>query len=177
MLKLVRPEWTYKKAYEAMMNEWHKDSGQIAPWPLTLPYDTDNNFQMMLRYIHNISLGINTGNYVPSTTYWVLDDEKDMMIGALNIRHYLFRDEFETWGHIGYGVRPSERNKGYGTKILGMALQEAEKMHLIKVLVCCLESNLASVRVIENNGGIFESFGFGFDNTNNQRIKRYWIKF
>ena len=174
MLKLVRPEWTYKKAYEEMMHEWHKDGGQISPWPLTLPYDTDERFQKMIKYLNGISLGIGIADYVPSTTYWVYDEGKDIIIGAVNIRHYLCREEFETWGHIGYGVRPSERNKGCGTEILKMALQEAEKMNLIKVLVCCFENNLASVSVIERNGGIFESFGY--DSSNNERIKRYWIK-
>ena len=33
-------------------------------------------------------------------------------------------------GHIGYGIRPSKRKKGYASKILELALKEAKKLNL-----------------------------------------------
>ena len=38
-----------------------------------------------------------------------------------------------TWGHIGYGVRPSERKKGYATQMLKLTLEEAKKKNIRKV--------------------------------------------
>lgn len=55
-------------------------------------------------------------------------------------------------GHIGYGVRYSEWNKGYGTLMLKLALEKAKAMGLGKVLITCDDDNAASAKVMENNG-------------------------
>ena len=49
-------------------------------------------------------------------------DENDKLIGAASLRHYLTVEGLNTWGHIGYGVRPTERKKGYGTEMLRLML-------------------------------------------------------
>ena len=40
--------------------------------------------------------------------------------------------------------------------MLRLALLEAKKIGLEKVLITCLDDNIASAKVIENNGGVFE---------------------
>ncbi|MBR6051706.1 MAG: GNAT family N-acetyltransferase [Clostridia bacterium] len=60
-------------------------------------------------------------------------------------------------GHIGYGVRYSEWNRGYGTKMLALALDKAKEMHISPVLITCNDDNLASARVIEKNGFTLEN--------------------
>ena len=45
--------------------------------------------------------------------YLVFDNNK--LVGLLDIRFDLTDDLRNKYGDIGYGVRPSERNKGYGT--------------------------------------------------------------
>lgn len=54
----------------------------------------------------------NLGEFASSTTYWLYDDENDILIGASNLRHYLTEEGLKLWGHIGYGIRPSERKIG-----------------------------------------------------------------
>ena len=64
-----------------------------------------------------LGMTINSHNGFPmegraaSSTYFVVD-EKDKIVGMCNIRHYL-TEYLDTSGsgHIGYGVRPSERKK------------------------------------------------------------------
>ena len=85
MLKFVKPEWTYKNRYIEMMGKWHKEGGMISPWPITLAYDADESFEKNVKHLNKVS------NFVPSTTYWLYDDETDILIGAVNIRHYLGR--------------------------------------------------------------------------------------
>ena len=46
------------------------------------------------------------------------------IIGAVNIRHSLTEHLFNAGGHIGYGIRPSERRKGYATKLLALSLEK-----------------------------------------------------
>lgn len=55
-------------------------------------------------------------------------------------------------GHIGYGVRFSRWNQGFGTQMLALALEEANKLGLSKVLITCDDDNIGSARVMEKNG-------------------------
>lgn len=60
-------------------------------------------------------------------------------------------------GHIGDGVRPSERRKGYGTAIIAKALEECKKLGIDKVLITCDSKNIGSRKAIIKNGGIKEN--------------------
>ncbi len=60
-------------------------------------------------------------------------------------------------GHIGYAIRASMRGKGYGNKILELAIPEAKKLGIDRVLVTCDVTNLASRKIIEKNRGILEN--------------------
>ena len=60
-------------------------------------------------------------------------------------------------GHIGDGIRPSERRKGYATAMIGLALEECRKLGINKVLMTCDKTNIGSAKSIMNNGGVLES--------------------
>lgn len=92
-------------------------------------------------------------DWVPATTYWLID--KDQFVGHTNIRHELNDYLAKVGGHIGYYIRPSARSKGYGTKILELAIIKAKQLGLQKVLITCDESNIASQKIIEKNKGEF----------------------
>lgn len=47
------------------------------------------------------------------------------ILGMINFRHYLNNYLAEYGGHIGYGIRPSERRKGYAKAILALVLENA----------------------------------------------------
>lgn len=68
--------------------------------------------------------GINLpDSWVPDSTYWLVTDH-NRIIGAVNIHHSLTEHLFNAGGHIGYGIRPSERRKGYATKLLALSLEK-----------------------------------------------------
>jgi len=55
---------------------------------------------------------------VPSSTYFaVVDDE---IVGIVDIRHRLNDHLLKVGGHIGYGIHPSHRRKGYASSALGL---------------------------------------------------------
>lgn len=90
---------------------------------------------------------------VPSNTFWLVDGAD--FIGAVCIRsridtHVLAR----LGGHVGYGVRPSKRRQGYGTRLLALALDVCRGMGIGIVRIGCAEDNVGSRRVIEANGGL-----------------------
>jgi hypothetical protein len=60
----------------------------------------------------------------------------------------------EKIGDIGYGVRPSERNKGYATAMLRYALSVCKEKGMGKVVLGCYKDNLASAATIRKNGGV-----------------------
>lgn len=78
------------------------------------------------------------------------------IVGMIDIRHRL-NDHLRLYGgHIGYSVRPDERRKGYAKRMLALALPEAKKRGIDRVLVTCDDDNEGSRRTIEANGGRFE---------------------
>jgi predicted acetyltransferase len=102
---------------------------------------------------------------VPSTVLWWV--EGDTYLGRLSIRHRLNAWLRDFGGHIGYMVRPSARGRGHATRMLAAALPIAADLGIDPALVTCDETNVASRKVIEANGGQYES---------RRGIKlRYWV--
>ena len=108
--------------------------------------------------------------FVPATQYVCVNGEGHIL-GMIDLRHRLNDYLAEIGGHIGYSVRPSERRKGYATRMLAMVLEEARKRGMPRVLVTCDEDNEASRRTIERNGGMFECLTRDDDDV----VRRYWI--
>ena len=102
---------------------------------------------------------------VPCTTLWYVDG--DTYLGRLAIRHVLTRPLLEWGGHIGYDVRPTARRRGHATAMLRDALPHARAVGIESALVTCDTDNVASRKVIESSGGVFEDVRVG--------KRRYWV--
>lgn len=59
-------------------------------------------------------------------------------------------------GTISYSIRPNERRKHYGTYMIKLLLEKCKELNIKEINISCLESNLASQKVIQNNGGKLE---------------------
>ena len=173
MIKLLKPDIKYFEQYKEMMDEWNMEGSRISPWPLHLKYHTKEYFEEMLKRVEDVENGINLDGYASSTTFWLYDDEANKILGASNLRHYLTEDGLKTWGHIGYGIRPSERRKGYATVLLKLTLEEAKKIGIGRVLLGAYTGNIGSWKVMEKCGGEFENIVI--EEETSLPIKRYWI--
>jgi predicted acetyltransferase len=80
----------------------------------------------------------------------------DLFVGRLSIRHELNDALRIEGGHIGYDTVPSFRGRGIATEMLRQALPVARTLGLQAVLITCDDTNAASIRVIERNGGVLE---------------------
>ena len=109
--------------------------------------------------------------WVPATTYLAIRKSDERMVGIINIRHRLNDFLLNFGGHIGYSVRRSERQKGYATQMLRLALEACPKLKLSKVLLTCDKENIASVKTILANGGKLENEVPEGD----KMTQRYWI--
>ena len=111
---------------------------------------------------------------VVSTQFILVREADDRLLGMLQLRHDLNDYLRRIAGHIGYSVRPSERRRGYAKRMLAMALDEARKLGLERVMISCSVENEASRRTILSNGGVFESTVL--DETDGELLERYWIE-
>ena len=167
ILKLVKLEEKYKKQLFEMMDEWSNSGEKIIPYAIRKA-----DYHDFEKYKESIEVKEETENSVLDSTYFALDIERDIFIGAVNIRHYLNNQLLLNGGHIGDGVRPSERRKGYATEMIRLALEECKKLGIDRVLMVCYKDNIASAKSIINNGGILENEIL----VENGKIdQRYWI--
>ena len=109
---------------------------------------------------------------VPSSTYLGVREKDNYIVGMIDIRHYLNEYLTQVGGHIGYGVRKTERNKGYAKQMLKLALEKCKELKIKKVLITCDEDNIASEKVILSANAKLEDIR----NVDGENKKRFWIE-
>ncbi len=109
---------------------------------------------------------------VPDSMLYAFLDGR--IVGRSSIRHELNDYLFKFGGNIGYAVATAYRQKGIATEILKQSLLYCrDVLKLKKVLVTCDEDNLASIKTIEKNGGVFENKIM--NEGKSVHTNRYWI--
>lgn len=168
MLTLIKMEEKYRPLLCEMMEEWTAAGEEIVPYSIR-----KCDYRDFESYVSGLDIREETEKLVPDSTFFCLDTDRQRLIGAVNIRHRLNEALRTAGGHIGDGIRPSERGKGYGTRMIALALNECRRLGLDCVLMCCGETNRASARTIEKNGGVLENIVSMPDGTS---VCRYWIR-
>ncbi|MBU2542930.1 GNAT family N-acetyltransferase [Patescibacteria group bacterium] len=167
-MKLVTPNLKYEKSWKEGLVEFDDTELWDGFWNVL---EKPTNLKDYIKKTKDYSKGKNLPeHWVTSNTYWLVDKEK--FIGHVNVRHKLSEQLKKAGGHIGYAIRPSMRKQGYGLKILQLALLEAKKIGLNKVLITCEDSNQISQKIIEKNNGQLENIF----KVNGKMIRHYWIK-
>jgi len=170
MMHLEFPQKSHEKMWFDIVAEFKTTDIVITPYALTLNLNNYDEYLIKTTNFHN---NINVHEqFVSATTYFLMDEKQDKILGAVNIRHMLNDYLLRVGGNIGYGIAPSERRKGYATKMLSLSLDKCREIGLEKVLLCCNKSNIGSAKTIKNNGGILEN---EIKEDNGNIIQRYWI--
>ena len=112
-----------------------------------------------------------TETLVPKTHRWAVAEEE--FVGRISIHHELNDALRVEGGHIGYDTVPSFRGRGVATEMLRQALPVARALGLSSVLLTCDDTNAASIRVIESNGGSLRATKT--IDTNRPPKRYYWI--
>ena len=108
---------------------------------------------------------------VPSSTYLGVREKDNYIVGMIDIRHYLNEYLTQVGGNIGYGIRKTERNKGYAKQMLKLALEKCKELKIKRVLITCDEDNIASEKVILSANAKLEDIR----NVDGENKKRFWI--
>ena len=112
-------------------------------------------------------------NRVPATQFLFIRTADNRLVGMLQVRHHFNEHLKQYGGHIGYSIRPGERRKGYAKAMLKMALPFCKEIGLNRVLITCIDGNIASEKTILANGGAYESTVYEPDEQ--VHLKRFWI--
>ncbi len=170
-LKLIKLTKEYEARLCEMIGEWREDQVKNhtnrSPWAIF-----KNDCRDFDRYLEELELKEPKDGKVPDSVFFLLDEERDRLLGAVNIRHYLNENLLKDGGHIGDGIRPSERRRGYGTELVRLALEECRKLGIDRVLMFCDKDNVASAKTIIKNGGVLDG---EFVNSDGEIEQRYWI--
>lgn len=170
-VRLIKLTKEYYSQLSEMIDEWKLDhevnQTNRSPWAIF-----KNDYHDFDYYLDNLEISEPKYGKVPDSVFFLLDAERNMLLGAVNIRHSLNDYLLQFGGHIGDGIRPSERGKGYATEMIRLALIECKKLGIEKVLMICNKSNIASAKTIIKNGGVLEN---EFVDENGEVNQRYWI--
>ena len=170
-LKLIKLSKAYEAELGEMIDEWRADQElnhtNHSPWAIF-----KNDHHDFDHYLEHLEVKDAEEGLVPDSVFFLLDEDRDRLLGAVNIRHYLNEHLLKEGGHIGDGIRPSERRKGYATEMVRLALLECKKLGIDRVLMTCDKDNIGSAKSILKNGGVLEN---EFLNEDGEIEQRYWI--
>ena len=154
VIRLVRPG----KEHQAMVTDY------ISEHALNLEYDIHGgalveklDYDVWLKQLaDNSDKSTVNKDWVVSSTFLGIRESDNRMVGIIDIRHELNDFLREYGGHIGLGIRPSERRKSYAAQMLEKALTYCKELGLEKVMTACYKDNVASRNTILKNGGVLE---------------------
>lgn len=152
-LRLVFPEEQHKTAALEYRDEFIRNGETVINGSGWL--DGIRNYTDWLAHVRrNKNRSKPDERWVPATTFFAVRNFDERIVGMIDVRHTL-KDEMKKYGgNIGYSVRPSERNKGYANRMLGLGLRFVKELGLSSVILTCDKNNPASWKVIQNWGGI-----------------------
>lgn len=139
-------------------------------------YDPKLPFQNYLDFIRDNKDAKTVRENSVLSTFLLAENQSGELVGRISIRFELNEFLSKVAGHIGYAITSEQRRKGYGTEILRVGLEFIRNnSELEKILITCDEDNFASTKIIESNGGVFESLYTGDEVVVPK--KRFWISF
>jgi len=164
--ELRKPDESMRNEFILFNEEWETQGEKLVPYAArrrALTYDAWKNEAEKLE--EEAPKGMVTAQV------WFLMRE-DIILGAISLRDSLNDYLRGVGGHIGYGVRPSERRKGYADLMLKEVLVIAKERGMKRVLITCNQGNIGSEKVIISNGGILGNVIEDGD----EMVARYWIE-
>ena len=158
MTKLIFPSLKHRENAIDFINEFHEFGSQINGTADLDEYIKNNNYEAWLNKVEDFRGRMNIpADRVPALTYFYIREEDQKIVGMVDIRLELNDFLRKEGGHIGYCVRPTERNKHYATNMLKEALKILNDQGINEAVITCASDNKASIAVIENCGGVLEA--------------------
>jgi predicted acetyltransferase len=151
-LELVAPGASREAGFLAMADEF-RAAGEAHF--IDEPVLVEDGFAAYLDWLERGRRGELEG-FAPWQALWAVDAADGRLVGVASLRHPLTLWMAEYGGHVGYRVRPADRRRGLGTRILALALERAAGLGIDPALVVCEPGNAGSIGVLRANGAVHE---------------------
>lgn len=174
-MQLVFPNLNYKEKAIEFINEFYEYNSEINGSGSLDRYLRESTYEEWLnKVLNDMDVANIVQPRVPALTYFYVREEDDKIVGMVNLRLALNDFLRAEGGHIGYGIRPTERRKHYATDMLTAALDVYRTLAFKEVIITCDKCNIASANVIKNCNG--ELVSESYSETYKELIQRYIIK-
>ena len=171
---LVKPDKSYEKQAIEYKKEHFENGEKIIH--ASSAWDKMDNYDEWLDLLKKqSSWETMINNWTVHSTFFGVRESDNKIVGLIDIRHELNSDFLRNYaGHIGYGIRPTERRKGYVTQMLQQALDYCKnELKLKRVMISCEKDNEGSRKTIINAGGVLER---EYEDSNGETVQIYWIE-
>lgn len=167
---LVKPTVDLKDSFLEGLAEFQQEG---LPWFMEMnPEELQQNFAAFVQSFNKKRTLWTQDEPVDESSFWAVRD--GVYLGGISIRHRLNADLKMMGGHIGYDTRPSFRRQGVASEMLSLALPLARQIGIKQALLTCNDGNMASIKVIEKNGGVLKETKPQFEGGPLKRY--YWIQ-
>ena len=156
-LILVKPDLSYKEAALEYINEFYQYNSMINGVGGLDRYLDD--YEGWLKKLEQDEIQVPNESRVPALTHFLVRVSDNKIVGMNNIRLAENQIVKEKSGHIGYSIRPTERQKGYNKINLYLSLEVCQKHNLKEVILYCFKNNLGSKKtILALDGKLFKEF-------------------
>jgi len=172
MLKLIERCPDFVSGYKEYCNELYDNN--VTYFRPTNPDTIDETwFSRTKDWYDRKQKGLNETDS-PSFHFWAVDENE--FIGEFQLRTKFTEKVLTDIGSIGYAVKPSRQNQGYGTQILRLGLEIAKSHKMEKVLLTINEKNIPSILICEKLGGkLTDTIKAHNEFEGDHFLRRYWI--
>lgn len=150
-LKHVVPTIDYKEQALDYINEFYEYNSDINGVGGLHRYL--DNYEGWLEKLEEDRNRIPDSEKVPAETFFLVRESDNRIVGMINIRLALNENLKKFGGHIGYSIRPTERQKGYNKVNLYLGLLECQRHGIKEVFMDCDKDNLGSSKTMQALGG------------------------
>ena len=145
------PSETDKNAWLDFVKDARKFYSEATP----LGFKDEEHYREWLNRLINLNIGttLKEGE-IPQSTFFMFQGTR--IVGYLTIKRKLINHV--PIGQVYINIRPSDRKKGFGTKLLVAALNKCREINLKQALISCPEESPGGIKLIEKaNGRLIET--------------------
>lgn len=167
-IKLVEIKDLDELNYLSYISSWKEMNETLSPSSCdmgTLSFSEWQKRELLLQNEETLPEG-----FVRAETLFLVEDN-GYILGAINLRYAMTESLLRYGGHLSFGIRPEERQKGYAFIMVKLALNRLRMNGIKKALVTVKRSNKAAKNTVRKIGGTLEN---AYEEDGHV-IDRYWI--